>query len=80
MSNLTLECFLEFTKEVDAQYNKLDAKPKPRIKFYGNGDVYMECYNTHRACYPNASNITFRTPWMTFTRIFKQQNLRLINA
>ncbi len=72
MSDLTLKCFLDFAKEVKEEYGKLDVRTKPRIKFYANGDVYIECYNIHRACYPNACNITFRTPWMTFCRIFQQ--------
>lgn len=66
MGDLTLEAFLDFGKEVDAQYSKLDAKPKPRIKFYANGDIHMECYQTHRRCYPSSCNVKYRAPFVPF--------------
>lgn len=78
MSGITLEAFLDFAKEVDAQYNERDARNKPRIKFYGNGDVYIECYNIHRTCYPNAQDVTFRTPFMPFASTFTVS--KVINA
>ncbi len=47
---------------------------KPRIKFYGNGDVYMECYDDHKLCYPNSCNITYRTPFISFSNCYSVAN------
>lgn len=36
---------------------------KPRIKWWGNGDVHMGCFNAYRLCYPN-DIATFRTDFI----------------
>lgn len=38
---------------------------KPRIKWWGDGDVYASCFSVYRKCYPNAI-ATFRSEPIPF--------------
>lgn len=39
---------------------------KPRIRWWGNGDVHIRCHNAFVECYPDAnySKITFRSDYI----------------
>lgn len=41
---------------------------KPRIRWWGNGDVHTDCHNAFIKCYPNAdySKVTFRSNYQLF--------------
>lgn len=68
MSDLTLESYLYFNKEVEANIASMITRPapKPRIKFYANGDIHMDSYQTHRRCYPSSTNVKYRLAVQSF--------------
>lgn len=44
---------------------------KPRIKWWGNGDVHAGCFDTYRLCYPN-DIATFRTDFISMPKLTKR--------
>ena len=65
--------FAEFQKKLNSEFVR---QQKPRIRWWGNGDVLASCFNVYRKCYPNDIS-TFRTEFISCPELSKVKITRL---
>jgi hypothetical protein len=63
-----------------AKFDSDAAKEKPRIRFFGNGDVHISCIDVHRKCYPGKV-AKYRSNFIPFNDYFaKRLKISLIGS